>query len=141
MTDENAFRIAQEFLDHQGEATISGDIEATLDCCDIPCTLESMEGRVVATDLEEMRAICVAFIARLKAMGLTHMVRRCIAAEFKAPDTIWATYETRYVRDGQLLSEEPYAGFVILRHREDRWKISTMQFAVSGSSPANATLR
>ena len=141
MTDQNAFRIAQEFLDHQGDATIAGDVDGTLDFCDIPCTLESIEGRVVAMDREEMRAICKTFIAGLKAKRLTHMVRRCIAAEFKDPDTVWATYETRYVRDNQLLTEEPYTGFVILRHRGDRWKISAMQFDVSGTSPANLTLR
>jgi len=39
MTEEDARRITQDFLDRQGDATISGDVEATLDWCDIPCTL------------------------------------------------------------------------------------------------------
>ena len=141
MTDDDARRITQDFLDRQGDATISGDLEATLDWCDIPCTLESMQGRAVATNMEEMRAICAAFIDGLKAKRLTHMVRHCLEAIFKGDDTIWATYETRYVRDGKLLSEDPYVGFVILKRKSDRWKISTMQFAVSSNSPANVTLR
>jgi hypothetical protein len=141
MKEVEARRIAQEFLDLQGEATISGNVDATLDWCDIPCTLESMEGQTVATNTAEMRAICTTFIDSLRARRLTCMARRCLEAKFKDADTIWATYETRYVQDNQHLIEDPYAGFVILRRRGDRWKISTMQFAVSGTSPANLTLR
>lgn len=141
MTDEDACRIAQDFLDRQGEATILGDVEATLEWCDIPCTLESIQGRAVVMNKAEMRTICVAFIEKLKSKQLMHLVRHCLEATFKQEDVIWAAYETRYVRDGQLLSEDPYAGFVIPRRRRDRWKISTMQFAVSSNSPANISLR
>lgn len=141
MNDDEARRITQDFLDRQGEATVSRDVEATLEWCDIPCTLESMEGRVVATNAAEMRAICETFIDRLEKNLFTHIVRRCLEASFKDESTIWATYETRYVRDGTFLTETPYIGFVILRHRGDRWKISTMQFAVSSDSPANVTLK
>lgn len=141
MTGEGAQRIAQHFLDGQGAATISGNVDATLEWCDIPCTLESMQGRTVATTEAEMRAICVAFIEGLKARRLTHMVRRCLQAMFKDDNTIWATYETRYIRDGKLLTEDPYLAFVILRRRADRWKISSMQFAVSSDSLPNLALR
>lgn len=141
MTEQDARRIVQDFLDRQGDATISGDIDETLAWCDLPCTLESVEGRTVATTEAEMRAICTAFIAGLKAKRLTHMVRRCLEATFKDEHTIWAAYETRYIRDAKLLSEEPYAGFVILRHTGERWKISSMQFAVSSDSPVNVALR
>lgn len=141
MKQEDARLIAQDFLDRQGEATISGDIEATLDWCDYPCTLESMQGRAVAANRAEMRAICTVFINDLKDKRLTHLVRHCLEAVFKGDGTIWATYETRYVQDGNLLSEDPYVGFVILKRKDDRWKISTMQFAVSSESPANVALR
>ncbi|AML52343.1 hypothetical protein [Falsihalocynthiibacter arcticus] len=141
MLDGSARSIAQDFLDRQGEATISGDVEATLGWCDIPCTLESIEGRAVAKNEAEMRAICVAFIKNLKEKRLTFMVRNCVEAILKDDDTIWAAYETRYVAEGNFRTEDPYVGFVILRRKEDRWKISTMQFAVSSNSPANATLR
>ncbi|WGW04148.1 hypothetical protein [Tropicibacter oceani] len=141
MKDQDARSIAQDFLDRQGEATICGDVEATLACCDIPCTLDSMEGRVVATNRAQMRAICAAFIDELKAKRLTHMVRKCLDAQFRDDDTVCALYETRYIKDNSLLSEEPYAGFVILRRKETQWKIIAMQFAVRGASPANITLR
>ncbi|MGP6086605.1 hypothetical protein [Antarctobacter jejuensis] len=140
MGSETARVIAQDFLDRQGEATISGDVEATLAWCDLPCTLDSMEGRTVVTTEAEMRAICMSFIQNLKSRQFSHMVRRCLEASFKDEETIWATYETRYVSAGGFRAEEPYVSFVILKHRQDRWKISTMQFAVTGDNPVNATL-
>jgi hypothetical protein len=128
-------------LDRQSDATILGDVETTLDRRDIPCTLESMQGRAVATNKVEMRAICAAFIDGIKVKQLTHMARHCLGAIFKDNDTIWANYELRYVGDGKLLCEDPYVGFVIFRRKNDHWKISAIPFRVSSNCPANVTLR
>lgn len=141
MMDEDARRIAQDFLDRQGDATIAGDVDATLEWCDIPCTLKSIQGSVVATTTAEMRAICQTFIDKLKMKGLTHMVRNCLEAEFRDENTIWATYHTRYVGQGNLLTGDPYNAHIILRRTGDRWKISAMQFDATNDSPANETLR
>lgn len=141
MTDEDARQIAQDFLDHQGDVTLHGNVDATLDCCDIPCTMESIEGRVVATNRAEMRAICVSFINKLKIKRVTHLVRNCLEARFKDQDTIWASYKTRFVGDGNMMQEDPYVGYVVLKRRADGWKISTMQFLASSNSPANETLK
>jgi hypothetical protein len=141
MVDTDAKRIAQEFLDRQGAATVAGDVDATLAFCSLPCVLESPEGRVLATTEDEMRAICATFIDGLRMKRVTHMVRRCLEAEFQDRDTLLVAYETRLVSEGQFLSEAPYAGFVVLRRRGNDWKISSMQFAVEGSNPAVTTLR
>lgn len=95
----------------------------------------------MVTDRAEMRSICSAFSDRFKEKRLTHMIRRCLEAGFQDPDTISVAYETRYVREGQLLADDPYYSFTILRRRAGGWKISNMQFDVSSDSPANVTLR
>ncbi|MBY6161900.1 hypothetical protein KUV73_13505 [Mameliella alba] len=141
MTTGDARRIAQDFLDRQGDATVAGDVDETLAWCDLPMTLETMRGRTVVTTTEGMRAICVAFVEDLRNGQITHMVRSCLEAEFEDANTICATYETRYVRKGNLRAEDPYPGYVVLRRGPDRWRISSMQFAVTGESPANTTLR
>ncbi len=120
---------------------MAGDVEATLDFCDIPCTLESLQGRAVVRSRAEMRAICNAFLSEMAGRRLTHMVRRCLDAVHKDDGSIWATYETRYVHERQLLTEEPYLSLVILKRCQGRWKASGMQFAVARDSPANTTLR
>lgn len=119
---------------------MNGDVDATLEWCDLPCTLETVEQRVVVTTEAHMRAVCAAFIETLRTKRLTYMIRRCLDAKFRDDETLWVSYETRYVRDRAILADESYLGFVILRHRGDRWKISTMQFAADGSSPSNVAL-
>ncbi|SDW93607.1 hypothetical protein [Litoreibacter albidus] len=141
MTEEEARRIAQDFLDQQGDMTMSGNVDGLMDFCAIPCSMESGEGRAVATTEAEMRAICSDFINRLRAKQVTHMVRRCLEALFKDGDTIWATYETRYVAKGNVFPEAPYGAFAVLRRVNDRWRFKTLQFAVSSGSPVNVTLR
>lgn len=141
MTDINASHIAQDFLDRQGEETIRGDIDALLTRCDLPCTLESHLGRVIVTDIEELRRICRDFVERLRVKQITHMSRRLIEAGFQDPDTLTATYETRYVRQGQLLTEDPYVGFIILRRRDDAWKFSNMQIDVGRNSPPSVVFK
>ncbi len=141
MTPDEAHRVVQDFLDRQGEATIAGDIERTLDWCDLPCTLETMEYKIVVETEEEMRAVCLSFIERLKAKRLTHMVRRCLEATFVDADTLSATYETRYIREGTYLADEQYLGFVVLLRRETGWKISSMQFADETDTSVNQTVR
>lgn len=135
---DSAIDIVQDFLDRQGDATVAGDIDATLAFCDLPCTLDSLDGSIVVTTETQMRAVCLGFINSLRARQVTYVVRRCQDAVFKDGDTIWATYETRYVSDTGVRAEEPYAGFVILRRRAGIWKISTMQFAVTGDTPVAA---
>lgn len=140
MTEEDAQSIVQTYLDRQGDATISGDLEATLGWCDLPCTLQTPQGVVVARNEAEMRAICQMFIDRLKMKRVTLMVRNCVEAGFHDADTVWGHYHTRYVAADNVLSEEPYRAQVTLRRRDDHWKISEMRFAVQDQSPISETL-
>lgn len=140
MQTDDAFQITQDFLDRQGEVTLAGDIDATLEYCDLPCTLESMDTLTVVTDWDQMRAICVRFVEELRARRVSHTIRECREAVRKDDTTIWAAYETRHVSDGKFLNEDPYSAFLILKKRGGQWKISTMQFAVDRDSAVNASL-
>lgn len=137
----DAYQIAQDFLDRQGDATVAGDVEATMGFCDLPCTLETMDRVTVAKTEAEMRAICEGFIHQLRSQQVTHMVRTCQEAVLKSDDTLWATYVTRLVCDGKHLNEPSYGAFVILKLRDGVWKISTMQFAITRDNCVTLTLR
>lgn len=138
---DDAQRIAQHFLDDQGAITLSGDLEATLDCCDIPCVMESAQGRVVATNKDDLRAVFTRFMQELNAKRVTYLVRECLEASFTDDSTICAAYKTRYVVDGNFRAEDPYFGLIILRFKSGRWRVSNIQFDVSHTSPVNVTLR
>ncbi|MEY8829850.1 hypothetical protein AB9K34_15800 [Sedimentitalea sp. XS_ASV28] len=140
-SEHEAREIVQDFLDRQGAAALSGDLEEIVRWCDFPCTLESPGQRVNVTDKTMLRSIAEAFVEQVTGKRVTHIVRRCLEASFHDEDTVTATYETRFVRDGQMLSEDPYVSFVVLRRGKDRWRFSNMQFDVAGDSPASIVLR
>jgi hypothetical protein len=138
MTEDDARHITQDFFDRQGEALVAGDNEAGQAFWDLPCTLENMDRRTVVATPEDMQAIFDCFVRQMQSQQLTDMVRTCREVTAKDPTTIWATYETRFIRDGKFLSDLQYTAFVVLRMRDDRWKASTLQMAVD--NPLSASL-
>ncbi|GAA4223879.1 hypothetical protein J4E08_23055 [Sagittula sp. NFXS13] len=141
MASYKALEIVQDGLDHHAGATMSGDIDTMMAYSDIPCAIETLSGRVIAANTSEMRAICEALVCSINAKKLSHMVRRCFEAEFKDDDTIWATYETRFLRNGVELAEDTYTSFIILKKRIDGWRFSGIQLLVSEGDPVSATLK
>jgi hypothetical protein len=140
MTKNDAFSITQDFLDRQGEMLDAGDLEASLQFWDLPCTFENMDGVTHVTTLADMQAICLCFVRQLRSRQLTHTVRTCREAVAKDETTIWAAYETRFIRDGKFLSDVQYSAFVILKLRDGHWKVSSMQVAVGKDNPLGASL-
>ena len=141
MASDQALEIVQDGLDRHARATFSGDIDTMMAYSDIPCAIETLSGKVVATNTSEMRSICEALVYSIKAKQLSHMVRRCFAAEFNSEDTIWATYETRFLRNGVELAEDTYTSFIIVKKRADGWRFSSIQLLVSEGDPVSATLK
>ncbi|MFW2542286.1 hypothetical protein ACN2XU_06565 [Primorskyibacter sp. 2E107] len=141
MASDKALEIVQDGLDRHARATLSGDIDMMMAYSDIPCTIETMAGKVVATNRAEMRAICEALVHSIEVRQLSDMVRRCLEAEFTSEDTIWATYETRFLRNGVELAEDTYTSFMILKKRADGWRFSGIQLLVSEGDPVSATLK
>lgn len=141
MTPDEARAIVQNGLDRHGEATMAGDIDAMAEFSDVPCEMETLSGKAVATTAAEMRDICRNFADTLRMGHLTHLVRRCLEAKFKDPDTIWAIYETRFLRNGIELVGEPYMSFLILNRHADGWKFASIQLLVSEGDPFSSTVR
>lgn len=141
MASDKALQIVQDGLDWRARATLSGDIDAMMAYSDIPCAIETLSGKVVATNTSEMRAICEALVYSIKAKQLSHMIRHCFEAEFTSEDTICATYETRFLRNGVELAEDTYTSFIIVKRRIDGWRFSSIQLLVSEGDPVSATLK
>ncbi|MGP6086606.1 hypothetical protein [Antarctobacter jejuensis] len=139
--DPEACELFQDMLDRCGEAMLSGDMPALLRWFAVPNTVDSLEGRRVLNTEAETRALFEEVIARQREQSITHMVRRVTHAEFKDPDTIWATHETRYIYHGTVLSGTPHQAFSILHRYPDCWKVHLAQFTVDGRNPLNSAMR
>ncbi|WP_404311269.1 hypothetical protein, partial [Neorhodopirellula lusitana] len=95
------------------------------------------EGRRVLLTEDDTRALFETVIARQREQSISHMIRRVTHAEFRGPDIIWATHETRYVYHNTVLSDAPHEGFSILHRYPDCWKVHHAQFTVDGRNPLN----
>jgi len=136
-----AHRIFQDLLDRSGGAMLSRDMTALLRWFAIPNTVESFEGRRTLNTEAETRALFETIMARQHEQCITHMIRRVTHAEFRDPDTIWATHETRYVYHNKVLSDSPHEGFSILHRYPDCWKVHHAQFTVDGRNPLNSAVK
>ncbi|SMX43527.1 hypothetical protein [Maliponia aquimaris] len=139
--DPEARRIFQDMLDRCGEAMLGGDMEGVLRWFATPNTVEDFSGRRVLRSEDETRALFVTVMARQREQNITHMIRRVTHAEFRGPDVIWATHETRYIHSGTVLSVSPHAAFSILHRYPDCWKVHHAQFTVDGKNPLSAAMR
>jgi hypothetical protein len=141
LTPVEARTIVKGGLDRHGEATQAGDIDAMMKFSDISCKMETFSGSVVATTAAEMRVICKKLVHSLQFRQVSHMVRRCLDAQFKGPETIWATYETRFIRADKEIAKDTYMSFIILNNRATGCKFSSIQVLVSDDDPISSNLK
>ena len=141
MSSTSALFIVQGSLDIHGQAVIAGNIDKMMEFTDVPCMIDTASGRLEAETVEEMRAICEQFALTLRKMCLTHIVRRCLDAQFKDPETIHAFYETRYIQHGTQIFRDPYRTFMIAKLRPQGWKFNNIQLLVDGSDPVTAMMQ
>lgn len=119
-----ASAVSEYLLDRTGQALDVGDFDTFRDCFLLPQVMETFSGRREIRSTEDLRSIFDNVRGGLAASGVTHMVRRCLSAEYRDPRTIAATHETRLIRTGAILARDPYPVFSLLRHVDGDWRIA-----------------
>lgn len=136
---EKAIEIASAMLARTSRAIMEDDFDALADCFEFPNRVESESGvRIVATR-DELKTIFIALVRTLKQRGVTHYERRCLAAEFRGPDEVATTHETRLMHGSQMLST-PYPAFGTITRINGNWKITTSQYAVTNTPEIDKAL-
>ncbi len=134
-----ACAVSEMLLEETRLALLAGDFDAFARHFLFPQVIETFEGRHRLNSRAELRAVFEAVCAQNRVIGLTDMVRTCIAAEFKDPDTIEATHVARLLSGTRLL-QEPHTVFSILRRVGGTWKIASSQYAMREASPLRRAL-
>ena len=76
----------------------------------------------------------------LDLTGHALMARHCVVAQFRNPDEVGATHETRLISDG-LLIEEPFPTLsVLVRDAAGVWKIRSSSYYLPADSIYRAAL-
>lgn len=124
--------VSEYLLARTGEAYMSGDFDSFAACFALPQGIETFKGRNLIANPEELLAFFNAMRAQFCRLGVTDLVRRCVAAAFRDPDTIEATHETRLI-SGALLVQPCYPCFSVLKRTPRGWLIAGGQYAIQGA--------
>lgn len=139
MTQRTATDIAELLLDLTGRGLDTGDFELFLSAFALPYRHDTWDGTVDLTDADDMRVVYDQVRAYLEQAGATHVVRCCIAAEFKSPVKILSTHEA-HIFAGTTRIRPPYPVMSELELRNGAWKIRSSTYAVSDDAAHKAAL-
>ena len=120
-------QIHETLLEKTRRAYLDDDEDAFTRLFVLPQTIVTQEGKREVAVVEDVRSIFRHTRARFLALGVTDLIRVCIAAEFTAPDRIRATHVS-YVLHGRRLVTEPYPNTGTLLLTSDGWKISSSEY-------------
>lgn len=139
MSRSEAMRIHQDLLDRTGAALINGHFQDFLECFALPHQLDTFQGKRVLSTAEEFQEVFEAMRLKNRRSGIDQLVRNCIEAEFKGPDIVEATHESRALA-GNELKEGPYPCFSILRRVDGYWRVASSAYAVDGQGHVGRAL-
>ena len=124
-----ASAIADDLLQSSGAAMMSGDFEAFSACFLLPTVLETEAGRRVLATERELRDVFDAVHTYFRRHGISDYVRRCIAAEYKAPDEITTSHESRLL-NGTTLLADPFPAMSTLKRVDGVWKVVEARYTL-----------
>lgn len=129
-----AQEVSEHLLDLTGRALMNGDVVVFSEAFGFPFELETESGKRLYNHAHEIHGIFQALHDHLRQMRVTMLARHCVAAQFRTPDEVVATHETRLISDG-LLIEDPFPTLsVIVRDETDAWRIRSSSYYVPDNS-------
>jgi hypothetical protein len=122
--------VSEYLLARTGEAYMTGDFDKFASCFALPHTIDTFEERRLIATTDDLRALFNTVRASFCRKNVTDLVRRCVAASFRDPDTIEATHETRLL-SGTRLIQPAYPCLSTLIRTDAGWLVASGQYAVT----------
>ncbi len=128
-----ALKIAEAILEITGDALMTGDFDAFAAVFHVPQFMATMAGPVHMETVDDMRRCFDEMHQHFKGIGVTELVRACVAAEYKSPTRIESTHVTELLQNGKRLNE-PYPVFSVLEKIDGDWKVTGGEYALEPSN-------
>ena len=122
--------VSEFMLDRTGRALLNSDAQLFETCMALPQHMETFEGSIYCETIAHLHTIFYSVVDHMHRCNVTDLARHCIAAEYRGPDTIEATHETR-ILSGTRVIQPAYPVFSILQRIEGRWKITYSMYAIT----------
>ena len=121
--------LSNAVLERLGHAFTSEDFDLFKSCVVLPLTVETFDGTRVIDSDTALQALYCAIQLHHRNTGVTDMVCHCIESEFKDPNTVVSTFETRLL-NGTTMTQNPFPVFSVLTRSGGNWKLSSMTYAI-----------
>lgn len=130
MNFSTARDLAEQLLEESRQGLMSGRFELFCDGIGLPLHIDTFDGQREIRTTEELREMFDSVRHLLMQLGVTDLVRRCVEAEFTAPDMMHTTYETRMLQGNRLI-RDPFPVHSIARRIDGRWKVVSSSYAIT----------
>lgn len=137
-TPDGALAICNQMLLRTRLALFGGDRETWLAAFSLPFTMETFADTRELTSKQHLIDLYDDLTKQLQLNSITDMDRRTIACDFRAPDLIHTTYETRLIQGTILVST--YVGYGHIRYIHGGWQITDNSFAATENVPHASAL-
>ena len=128
----SAREIAERLLKETGDAIMTADFDRFAECFECPQFMDTFEGRQEVETYDDLRFIFKSVQTNLLRLGVTEMVRECLAADYQNDGTIHTTHQSRLLRGTTLV--ESYPCYSILQNYAGIWKVSYSSYALGKTS-------
>jgi len=131
--------IAEEILRITGEGLMTDNFDVFRPAFHLPHDLETFEGKIVISTVDELRAIFDAVVSELKRLGATDLVRYCAEAEFTSDTVIKSAHVSNTMR-GALRIKDPTSAYSVFEKIDGDWRIISSTYAVPDDDKLNTEL-
>jgi ketosteroid isomerase-like protein len=125
--------IVEAILEVTGGALMSGDFDTLAAVFHVPQTIATMAGPIHMETADDLRRAFDGTHQYFKDLGVTEIIRECVAAKYTSPTRIECTHVTELVKNGERLND-PYPVFSVLEKVDGGWKVTRGEYALEATN-------
>jgi hypothetical protein len=131
--DPEALGIAVDLLDRTGRAMMTRDFDRFAGCYNLPHRISNFDEEYLITDPAALHRGFDKVSDELAMLGVTDLVRDCIAAERIDTDTVHFAHVS-HLMAGARRVKPPYPCFSVVRWIAGRWLLVATDYAIEAES-------
>lgn len=135
----HAEQIAERILRDTGRAMMENNFPLFSKHFAVPCTLESFDDTTVLRSWSDWRQTFDAVRSYYLSLGMTHLERTCISAEFTAETVLNFVHETK-IYNGQELLQDAFPTLTQSHLVDGHWRAVRLSYAIADKPSHNRAL-
>lgn len=128
----DAKTVVQELLDTQSRALMTADAELMCDTVLFPYRRATASVDTIIENLDDLRIGVNAFHQSICGMGVNHLIRLVISAEYLSADYIEGRYITHLLRNASAMLPA-YENSIVLRFAKGAWRVIEIRSELGGN--------